>query len=119
MFSTKLTTSIVGLIAACGFATATVLPSVSQAEPIEGSGGATTCSYGEGTYQVGERISVISGAHYDNYYCGEDGQWHLVEQPQVSSGLLKGVVVTKYLGPAKKAPPAALAHKTKPSVTHR
>jgi hypothetical protein len=79
MFNTKTRTILATLIAAGSFATATVAPAVSQAEPNEGQG-EVTCSYEGGTYKVGDRISVFSGAHYDNYYCGSDGQWHLVEQ---------------------------------------
>jgi len=78
MFSTKTRTILATVIAAGSFATATVAPAVSQAdEPVEAP---VTCSYGGATYQVGDRISVFSGAHYDNYYCGSDGEWHLVEQ---------------------------------------
>ena len=80
MFNVKTRTILATLIAAGSFATATVAPAVSQADPIEGSGAPVTCSYEGGTYNVGDRISVISGAHYDNYYCGSDGEWHLVEQ---------------------------------------
>jgi hypothetical protein len=80
MSNRKARTTIITLIAACSFATATVAPAASQADPIEGSGAPVTCSYEGGSYNVGDRISVISGAHYDNYYCGSDGEWHKVEQ---------------------------------------
>jgi len=80
MFNTKIRTTIITLIAACSFATATVAPAVSQADPVEGEGTPVSCSYNGDTYGVGDRISVISGAHYDNYYCGSDGEWHKVEQ---------------------------------------
>jgi hypothetical protein len=80
MFNRKARTTIITLIAACSFATATIAPAVSQADPIEGEGTPVTCSYEGSTYNAGERISVISGAHYDNYYCGSDGEWHKVEQ---------------------------------------
>jgi hypothetical protein len=122
MFTRKITTSIVTLIAAAGFATATIVPAVSQADPIEGSGApAATCSYGEGTYQVGDRISVINGAHYDNYYCGEDGEWHLVEQPQSQVGVLKAITVKAVAAPVtKKVPPRAPLHKkaTPHAISH-
>jgi hypothetical protein len=80
MFNMKIRTTIITLIAACSFVTATAAPAVSQADPAEGQGTPVTCSYNGGTYGVGDRISVISGAHYDNYYCGSDGEWHKVEQ---------------------------------------
>ena len=38
MFNTKIRTTIITLIAACSFATATVAPAVSQADPVEGDG---------------------------------------------------------------------------------
>jgi hypothetical protein len=106
MFRTKTRTTIVTLIAACSLATATVAPAVSQAEPPEGEGAPVSCSYNGESFAPGERISVFSGAHYDNYYCGSDGEWHKVEhEPEISSVTLK-----KLLKPiVKKAPPRAVS----------
>jgi hypothetical protein len=78
MLSSKIRTSIITLIAAGSLATAAAAPAVSQAQPREGDKPAT-CEYNGSTYGEGERISVLVGAHYDNYLCGSDGQWHLVE----------------------------------------
>jgi hypothetical protein len=103
MFTTRARTTIITLVAACSFATATVAPAVSQADPIEGEGAPATCSYGGGTYNVGDRISVISGAHYDNYYCGSDGEWHKVEQ------VVKGKKITL---PITKAASAIAARRS-------
>jgi hypothetical protein len=33
----------------------------------------------------GDRIIVFSGAHYDTYYCGEDGNWPPVEHYVITS----------------------------------
>jgi len=78
MLTTKTRTAIITLIAACGFATATVAPAVSQAQPIEDQT-PVVCEYEGETFGVGERIVVFSGAHYDYYYCGSDGVWHKTE----------------------------------------
>jgi hypothetical protein len=77
MLHPKIRTTVVALAAACSVAVATVAPAVSQAQPAS-NGTAATCEYAGGTYSQGQRIVVFSGAHYDNYYCGSDGQWHLV-----------------------------------------
>ncbi len=84
--------ALAGLIALMLAASALTLAPRASAQPAVGND-AATCEYGGYTYNPGDRIVVISGAHYDTYFCGEDGAWHLVEQ------------VVKP-GPVKPPPPA-------------
>ncbi len=74
-----LTLAIAALIALAIVASSLTLAPRASAQPAVGND-AATCEYGGYTYNTGDRIVVISGAHYDTYYCGEDGAWHLVEQ---------------------------------------
>ena len=79
MFSTKIRTTILAVIASISFAVTAAAPAVSAAQPIDGQG-AAGCEYEGATYGTGDRIVVFSGAHYDIYYCGDDGNWHKSEQ---------------------------------------
>ena len=80
---TKTRTTLITLIAACSFATATIAPAVSQAEPASGSGSATTCG---GVSKVGDEITVTvtvkrGGQSVSKSYtekCESDGKWHIV-----------------------------------------
>ncbi len=74
-----LTVAIAALIALAIAASSLTLAPRASAQPAVGND-AASCEYGGYTYNVGDRISVFNGATYDNYYCGEDGYWHLVEQ---------------------------------------
>jgi hypothetical protein len=100
MLNNKTRNTIVALIASAGFGTAALAPAVSQAQPREGDTLAT-CDYEGTTYGQGEQIVVISGAHYDYYFCGEDGEWHLVEW-HPSELTRVSPVVKKVPVPAKK-----------------
>ncbi len=72
---------IAALIALAIAASSLTLAPRASAQAVRGNASdAATCEYGGYTYNVGDRISVFNGATYDNYYCGEDGYWHLVEQ---------------------------------------
>jgi len=75
-----LTLAIAALITLAIAASSLTFASRASAEPPLGGNGAAGCEYGGYTYNTGDRIVVFSGAHYDTYYCGEDGAWHLVEQ---------------------------------------
>jgi hypothetical protein len=85
----KTRTTLITLIAACSFATATIAPTVSQAEPASGSGSATGCG---GTSKVGDEVTVTvtvkrGGQSVSKSYtekCESDGKWHLVAS-QVSN----------------------------------
>jgi hypothetical protein len=80
---TKTRTTLITLIAACSFATATIAPAVSQAEPPGGSASATGCG---GTSRVGDEITVtvtvkrgaqsVSKSYTEK--CESDGKWHIV-----------------------------------------
>lgn len=86
---TKTRTTLITLIAACSFATATIAPAVSQAEPASGSGAPTGCG---GTSKVGDEVTVtvtvkrgsqsVSKSYTEK--CEADGKWHVVSS-QVSN----------------------------------
>ncbi len=73
------TLAIAALIALAMAASALTLAPRASAQPVSANG-AAGCEYGGDTYNTGERIVVFSGAHYDIYYCAEDGTWRKVEQ---------------------------------------
>ncbi len=75
-----LTLAIAALVALVMAASALTVAPQASAEPPAGGSGAAGCEYGGYTYNTGERIVVFSGAHYDTYYCAEDGTWRKVEQ---------------------------------------
>ena len=75
-----LTLAIAALIALAIAASSLTFAPRANAEPPAGGSGAAGCQYGGDTYNTGERIVVFSGAHYDIYYCAEDGSWRKVEQ---------------------------------------
>jgi hypothetical protein len=99
----KTRTALITLIATCSFATATIAPAVSQAEPASGSGSATGCG---GTSKVGDEITVtvtvkrgaqsVSSSYTEK--CGSDGKWHIVSS-----------VVSN---PVSTAPPVVVARPT-------
>lgn len=76
----RLMLAVAGLITLIMAASSLSLAARANAEPVGDGSAASTCSYGGDTYNTGDRISVISGATYTNYYCGSDGNWHKVEQ---------------------------------------
>lgn len=80
---TKTRTTLITLLAACSFASATIAPAVSQAQPASGGGSATGCG---GNSKVGDEITVTvtvkrGGQSVSSSYtekCGSDGKWHIV-----------------------------------------
>ena len=86
----KTRTTIITLVAAGGFATATIAPAVSQADQKAGSTPAVTCSGGG---QVGDEITVTvtvkrggqSGCSKSyTEKCESDGKWHTRRIPAVN-----------------------------------
>ncbi len=76
---------LAALIALMLAASSLALAPRANAQPIQGGAGAAGCEYNGTVYGTGERVVVFSGAHYDTYYCGEDGYWHLVEHYVITS----------------------------------
>src|SRR5271169_7157820 len=81
--NTKIRTAIITLIAAGSFATATVAPAVSQADPANGP--SVTCP-GDGPAQPGDEKTTVVTIKFKNgtettkikEVCGSDGEWHVV-----------------------------------------
>jgi hypothetical protein len=96
----KTRTTLITLIAACSFATATIAPAVSQAEPASGSGSATGCG---GTSKVGDEITVtvtvkrgtqsVSSSYTEK--CGSDGKWHIVSRVSNPLATTRPVIVAR------------------------
>jgi hypothetical protein len=70
---------LAGLAALVVAGSSLALAPLASADPVGTGTPAVGCSYGGSTYNTGDRISVISGFTYTNYYCSADGTWVKVE----------------------------------------
>jgi hypothetical protein len=80
MFSTRVRTTIITLIAACGLATATVAPAVSQARPVtktppRAECTLTTASGGVWVYGDGTVVVITEPNGYQKKFKCNNGRW--------------------------------------------